>query len=283
MLSYTESMQMPQSRKTRHQTNWIVLSVLAICSFALAYWTQQAGRQIDAIYADVMKNTAKQSSVVARIQGDVKTIIVPTWDLFHKGQLWEYIGKSAPRQDVIQGALIDTPVKASDEGDMRVDVRIKSSLIEMFKAAEADGTPLMLSSAYRSRDDQQKLYDLYLTLQGRTYVDSYVALPGTSEHETGLVIDIASESPDCLKDSDKCNLHPNSIAWLSKNAARFGFLQRYPSGKQSITGIAGEAWHYRYVGRTLAEFLDQESLTFDEFVHQVAPGYTKINTNLQLT
>lgn len=264
---------MPKKHKPSYSTSWLGLSVIALCAFGLAYWTQQAAKQIDTTYTNVMNITASQPSYAAKIEGETDTMVVPTWDWFHDGQIWEYIGKSAPRNKSIEGALINSPVKASHEGDIRVDVRLKASLSEMFKAAEADGTPLMLSSAYRSREDQQKLYDLYLTLQGRAYVDSYVATPGTSEHETGLAIDIASESPDCLKDSDKCNLHPNSIAWLSDNAARFGFLQRYPSGKQSVTGIAGEAWHYRYVGRTLAEFLDHESLTFDEFIRQVAPGY----------
>ncbi|NCU30450.1 D-alanyl-D-alanine carboxypeptidase family protein [Candidatus Saccharibacteria bacterium] len=268
-------MRITKTSKTSPSTSWFGLFFIAACSLGLAYWTQLAAQEANIAYANVLDTTADQTSIVTKIEGDASSMNIPAWSWFREGQIWEYIEKSAPRQKAIEGALIESPVKASKEGGMRVDVRMKSSLIEMFQVAEAEGVPLMLSSAYRSRDDQQNLYDFYLALQGRAYVDSYVAKPGASEHETGLAIDVSSESPDCLNDSDKCNLHPDSISWLSENATRFGFLQRYPSGKQSITGVAGEAWHYRYIGRTLAEFLERENLTFDEFVRQVAPGYAK--------
>lgn len=265
-----------QFRKTpRPRTNWLGLMLAMACAGGLLYWTLQTGRETETIYDGIYRANSNQLSIVATAEGQSSTVIVPSWDWFHTGQLWEYISAKTPRKQMIEGALVQPTVKASTEGDMRIDSRMKPALSQLFAAAQTDGIDLMLSSAYRTRDDQQNLYDLYLVLKGRAYVDSYIAQPGSSEHETGLAVDIASSSPACQKDSDACTLEPAAIAWLHQNAPRFGFLQRYPTGKQSITGVAGEAWHYRYVGVPLAQFLDKENLTFDEFVTQIAPGYTK--------
>ena len=90
-----------------------------------------------------------------------------------------------------------------------------------------------------------------------------------------MSVDLASASGQCEADSDDCALTQAAISWLSENAPRFGFIQRYPEGKQPITGVAFEPWHYRYVGVTLATAMSQSELTLDEVVEQIAPGLKK--------
>ncbi|OYW42367.1 hypothetical protein B7Z28_01580 [Candidatus Saccharibacteria bacterium 32-45-3] len=126
----------------------------------------------------------------------------------------------------------------------------------------------MIASAYRSSADQKELYDLYMTTRGQAFTQQHVAEPGSSEHQTGMSIDVSTLTNTCLSDSDTCTLQPQDILWVEENAPRYGFIQRYPSGKQSITGINGEQWHYRYVGVALAQFLTKHKLTLDEFVEQ---------------
>lgn len=260
-------------KKPRHRTNWIGLILATAMASYVGWWVIDTARSINSSYEETTAANLNTPNIVAKAESGDRSAIVPSWEWFHDGQIWEYISKWSPRKSSREGALVPVTVKASSEGDMRIDVRAKAPLARMFDAAKRDGIDLMLSSAYRSRKDQQDLYDLYLVLKGRSYVDSYVAPAGASEHETGMVVDISSDSPDCVKDSDACTLQPEAIVWLAENAPSYGFIQRYPSGKQSTTGVAGEAWHYRYVGVMLAEFLDSENLTFDEFVRQVAPGY----------
>lgn len=263
------------NRKPKPQTSWIGLLLVAVCASVLGYWTISNAQQIDQNYATTSHQAMTTPSVALSLEGGRSSINIPDWSWFKPGQIWEYMSPSTPRKSTVEGALIQSPVEISSDSDARIDSRIKPSLLAMFEAASDDGVDLMLSSAYRSRDSQQNLYDLYLTIRGRAWVDNYVALPGHSEHETGLVVDISTADPGCRKDSNACTLQPNAIAWLEDNAGRFGFIQRYPSGKQSITGVASEAWHYRYVGTELAKFLKTEDVTFDEFVRDAAPGYAK--------
>jgi D-alanyl-D-alanine carboxypeptidase len=133
----------------------------------------------------------------------------------------------------------------------------------------------MFSSTYRSALDQRVIYDTFQSLYGKEYVHDYVAVPGASEHQTGLAVDIATASRDCSVDANACSLDADAMAWLRAHAADYGFIERYPSGKQSITGVAGEHWHYRYVGVPLAKALDGAHMTLDEFVQQTAPGYAR--------
>lgn len=89
----------------------------------------------------------------------------------------------------------------------------------------------------------------------------WVALPGTSEHQLGLAVDINADTSKCSRD-DVYN-------WLLDNSYKYGFIQRYPSGKTSITGVANEPWHYRYVGKEAAEEIHQSGLCLEEYVENL--------------
>ena len=125
----------------------------------------------------------------------------------------------------------------------------------MFAAAEAEGlNGFIITSAYRSREDQQKIY-----------LESEAGLaqkPGCSEHETGLAFDVTARSDDGdFEKTDQCQ-------WLLAHCHEYGFIQRYPEGKEHITGVKYEPWHYRYVGTKTAQEIHAFDITLEEYLNQ---------------
>ncbi len=251
----------------------IIWTSCLACMVAAGYsWWQLSA--VSARYDEIDQMVAAQT--IPTVEAGNTKLAIPTYSLFKPGSVWTYVSKDRSLPGSFAPTLVDVPVAHGDaKASMQVGAKIDGPLQQLFAAAKADGVDLMISSAYRSLQDQQKLYDGYMTEKGQAYTVSHVAKPGTSEHQSGLAVDITSASIACAADSDKCELTYVAINWLAQNAPRFGFIQRYPMGKQSITGFSNEEWHYRYVGVPLAKALSDASLTFDEFVQQAAPGYAK--------
>lgn len=141
------------------------------------------------------------------------------------------------------------------------------ALEKMFAAAEKDGIYLAGVSAYRSHETQKALFNRYVKQDGYEKARTYSALPGTSEHETGLAIDVTSSDGKCAVQD--CFGGTKESDWLEEHAAKYGFIIRYPKGKEDITGYKYEPWHLRYVGRELAEELAAEGLTMEEYYNAV--------------
>ena len=133
------------------------------------------------------------------------------------------------------------------------------ALNRMCAAAEREAglTEFQVFSAWRSREEQAHIYRYRRR-------DGYVALPGCSEHESGLAIDIEA----AVEDIDRLHLD-----WLEKNSWRYGYIQRYPAGRERITGISFEPWHFRYVGEALAAVLFQSKWTLEEYHDRSIPPY----------
>ena len=121
-----------------------------------------------------------------------------------------------------------------------------------------EGLNISITSAYRSYDEQKELYNTYLKLYGKSYVDKYVARPGHSEHQTGLAIDLESLECDIFRNSKE-------YLWVRENAHNYGFIVRYQDGKEKITGYGAEEWHIRYVGNKAAEYIYKNNITFEEY------------------
>lgn len=125
-------------------------------------------------------------------------------------------------------------------------------------AAILDNVYFYPFSAYRSFATQNGLYNMYKKRDGEKLADTYSARPGFSEHQLGLAIDIRSSSlPD--------NLTQNDYNWMLNNAHKYGFIIRYPKGKQYVTQYMEEPWHIRYLGVDLATKVHDSGLTFDEY------------------
>ncbi|WP_313187177.1 M15 family metallopeptidase [Lacrimispora sp.] len=159
-----------------------------------------------------------------------------------------------------------------------VDARIAKDLQDMMAAAENAGYQLHIYSSFRDLKRQQSLFnDCLKRLQeeGLDYQQSFyeskarLALPGTSEHQTGLAVDIAPKAYFYL---DEERGGQKEAQWLAENCSRFGFVLRYPKDKENITGIRYEPEHFRYVGKTMAKFLTENDLVLEEFYEILQSG-----------
>lgn len=270
-------MEQSQSAGRRSSASfWVfIVGLIGLGVYSLISLNQTA-----AIYDGVLAMQSQENAgTVGKISfpGVDKTVNIPNWTLLHPGNIWSLASRDRPLpSDFKAPDIMNTEVAHGDSDQpMQVQKVIESPLERIFAAAEDDGIELMLSSAYRSVSDQQALYDSFVAKQGQAMADLYVAKPGTSEHHTGLAIDFATASAACESDSDKCSLSVAAADWLLENGPKYGFIQRYPEGKQPLTGVAFEPWHYRYLGVPLAQAVSASGLTYDEAVKQFAPGYAK--------
>lgn len=141
-----------------------------------------------------------------------------------------------------------------------IDKRVVSALLELQMNAQKEGFSFIVDSGYRSYDYQQKVLETHIQKQGEDHAKKYVAPPGASEHQTGLAIDFAILRNGIYSDS----LEEDEKDWLKNNAYKFGFILRYPDGKEEITGYSFEPWHYRYVGE-LSLILHRFHITLEEY------------------
>ncbi|MEY9095684.1 D-alanyl-D-alanine carboxypeptidase family protein [Paenibacillus sp. RC84] len=141
------------------------------------------------------------------------------------------------------------------------------ALENMFAAAKKDGTPLAGVSAYRSHSTQTTLFNRYVQKDGEAAAKKYSAVPGHSEHETGLAIDVAGSTGKCA--AEDCFGGTPEAKWLEDHAHEYGFIIRYPKGKESVTGYQYEPWHLRYVGTQMAKDIKTKNTTMEEYLNAV--------------
>ncbi|MFC4767112.1 M15 family metallopeptidase [Effusibacillus consociatus] len=138
------------------------------------------------------------------------------------------------------------------------------ALEKLFAEANKDGIHLAGVSAYRSYATQQSLFTYYVNVQGEEAARKYSAEPGHSEHQTGLAIDVSGSTGQCAVED--CFADTPEAAWLAKHAPEFGFMIRYPKGKESITGYNYEPWHIRYVGTKISKEIAEKGITLEEYL-----------------
>lgn len=157
------------------------------------------------------------------------------------------------------------------KGMLSCDARIVDDWLAMQKAAKQDGVSLVICSPYRDLQRQQMLFNRQIRSYmgiGASYMEAYqktsqvVAVPNTSEHQMGLAFDIVTPS---YIDLEEGFADTSAGEWLAKNSCDYGFILRYPKGKEFITGIEFEPWHFRYVGVEAARLITQEGITLEEF------------------
>jgi D-alanyl-D-alanine carboxypeptidase len=131
---------------------------------------------------------------------------------------------------------------------------------KLSKEAKKEGYSIIAVSTYRSYFYQKELYEYYVKTLGKEKALKASAKPGHSEHQTGLAVDVMGSNGDY-------NLFESSeeFKWMIDNSYKYGFILRYPKGKENITGFKYEPWHYRYVGIKLATYLYENNLTLEEY------------------
>ncbi|ETI68579.1 M15 family metallopeptidase [Neobacillus vireti] len=138
-----------------------------------------------------------------------------------------------------------------------------AAIEKLFAGANQEGVKLLGVSAYRSHEVQTSLFNHYVKSDGYEAAKRYSAVPGTSEHETGLAIDVTGGDGKCA--AEECFEGTEAASWLENHAAEYGFIIRYPKGRDAITGYQYEPWHLRYVGKAIAQEIMSRGITLEEY------------------
>ena len=146
---------------------------------------------------------------------------------------------------------------ASDKGVKANNTAIAQAK-KMIDAAKKEDKNIIINSAYRSYEEQEEVVNTYQELYGDEYIEKYVLKPGFSEHQTGLGIDFGSTDTKIFIQSDE-------YKWMEENCYKYGFIHRFKSSYEDITGIKSEAWHYRYVGKKAAKYMYENDISLEEY------------------
>ncbi len=190
------------------------------------------------------------------------------------------------REDIGRGPLIlvnrDHPLRESSvqlvpldslspEGEKVCLERCAANLLQACVRSVGGEREIVLVSGWRSHREQQDIWDATLKTDGEAFTRKYVALPGCSEHQTGLAIDLgrAARQIDFIRPAFP---YDGVCGRFRQRAAQYGFVERYEQGKEGVTGIAHEPWHFRYVGTPHAKLLQDNSLSLEEYVPFLRTG-----------
>jgi len=156
-------------------------------------------------------------------------------------------------------------VKMDKAYDNKNSSMLNSVAYEAFKKlvddAEKEGYHIRNNSAYRSYSTQNSLYNNYKNSYGLDYAEKWSARAGHSEHQTGLALDVGVKNEYVLGKFE----YSREFVWMKENSYKYGFILRYPKGKEYITGYNYEPWHYRYVGVDAATYIYENDITFEEY------------------
>ena len=164
------------------------------------------------------------------------------------------------------------------ETNQYVDIRIAKNLRNMLNAARKLGLDPIICSSYRTMEKQTELYNKkvkeyikrgYGNKKAKQIAAKWVAIPGNSEHQTGLAVDIVSKKYQILNERQA---DTETQQWLMENCYDYGFILRYPKEKNNITKITYEPWHYRYVGRENAKKIKENNLCLEEYIQYLKNG-----------
>ena len=158
----------------------------------------------------------------------------------------------------IQGTLIaNKSYSLPSTFNPGLDPTCENQFYKLTNDAAKEGLNIWFASGFRSYDYQAQIYNNYVDLDGQALADTYSARPGYSEHQSGLAIDVNSINDSFIGT-------PEAI-WLENHCHEYGFILRYPRGKESITGYQYESWHIRYVGTDLSYAIHDSGLTLEEY------------------
>lgn len=166
---------------------------------------------------------------------------------------------SATEPTYIEGIIVaNKTYELPSDYNPQINPEAQQAFDDMAAAAMADGVTLFVVSGYRSYDYQSTVYDNYVATYGQEAADRFSARPGHSEHQTGLAFDVNTV--------DDAFAQTEEYKWLEQHCVEYGFIIRYPDGKESITGYKFEPWHIRYLGKETAAEVAATGLTLEEYL-----------------
>lgn len=186
----------------------------------------------------------------------------PTADTESDDSLLRIVNRQRPlRAEYVPQDLTEPAV--ATEGTEYLRREAADAIAALFAAAREAGHELVLISGYRSYEFEVRNQQYYIGLYGEEYASHVDCIPGANEHQLGLAADLGTADRTCRLDS--CFAGTEAGRWLSENAWRYGWILRYPEGKEDVTGIMYSPWNYRYVGTEAAVRIFQSGLTMEEY------------------
>lgn len=241
---------------------FIFLVVIGIIVIVGAWWYFVYGTSIHTI------KPLTSSSQITLKKATPESFNKAQYSLTDPNSIWVIVNKQHPIQPInfVPSDLVfpDVTLRVPGQTEMMMRSVAATALEQFFAGAAAAGYKLEISTAYRGYAYQQLLYDSYVATAGQAAADFESARPGYSEHQTGLAVDIRTQSNQCGLEVCFGNLPDGK--WLAANAYKYGFLLRYPADKVAITGYEYEPWHFRYIGTELSQKMYKEHIeTLEEF------------------
>lgn len=166
--------------------------------------------------------------------------------------------------DYVPEDLVDITARCAVKGQMRKEAN--EALSQLFDGAELDGYKLYVKSSYRSYRTQKTMYQTRLEKMGRD--DGYVAYPGSSDHQTGLGVDVLNYAWTKKDGMNAQFALTEEAQWMKEHCFEYGFVIRYAEDKEEATGIRFEPWHLRYVGKEAARYMTESNLCLEEFTRE---------------
>jgi zinc D-Ala-D-Ala carboxypeptidase len=249
-----------------------IVVVLAVVGSYCAYSrrNQPAKNQDNTVYTS--KTSTPQPTASPAPTGFNKK----QYSIDDSASLWVVVDKLRPLKAGYIPANLVTPAvslrlgNGAEEMKMRQDAG--NALVELFAAAKTAGLPMLIASGYRSEVTQRSLHASYVAQKGAAAADMDSARAGFSEHQTGLAVDVGRTDHNC--EVEPCFASTAEGQWVAANAYKYGFVVRYPQGKQAVTGYIYEPWHIRYLGKDLAKAVYDSGQTLEEFFElPAAPDY----------
>lgn len=243
----------------------VALSIIGLLSFA-AWWnfgrSDSPSQNVDDVVEQLEQAAESDNAAIEDIEVNQLEYSIDDED-----SLWVVVNKERPIPLSYAPSnirLVDVTTKdGKSEMERSMRDEAATALELMFAKAATENIDLMLGSGYRDADLQAFYYNNYVATYGQAEADKFSAKPGTSEHQTGLVGDVAPASNNCYL--QECFRDTPEGTWVAEHAHEFGFIVRYPKGKEDITGYQYEPWHLRYLGVDLATELYTSSQTMEEY------------------
>jgi len=221
----------------------------------------------------LVSHRSATSSTTSMPKTTTKTTPATTFDkkkysLTDPTSIWVIVNKQHPLQPATYTPsdlrYPNVTLRVPGQTEMQMRAPAATALEQMVGAAQQAGYKLEVSTAYRGYAYQKSLYDGYVKNAGQAAADQESARPGYSEHQTGLAVDLRTQTNQCSLQACFGTLPEGK--WLDANAYQYGFILRYPADKTTVTGYEYEPWHFRYVGTDLSLAMHtQQSETLEEF------------------
>lgn len=213
-------------------------------------------KNIDSFATPEIKSETPLPTTTSEIEDTIE------YDTTSNDSLYRIVNKTHTiNSSYVPNDLVEVSVAKLNNVQLRSEAA--SALDNLFMAASQDGVQLYAISGYRDQAFQTTLQKYYIEEFGETEAARIDCIPGASEHQLGLAIDLGELSRNC--ELDGCFAYSSAYTWLKQHAHEYGFVERYPQGKEEITGIKYSPWNFRYVGIEVANKVFESGLCLEEY------------------